>query len=62
MRFTLVSIVQKVLDAPSIEWVTIPTQGGEITILSGHEALITALIPGVLVVSVDGKKTSYAIG
>ncbi len=62
MHFTLVSISRKALDFPSIEWVTIPTYGGEITILPDHEALITALSPGVLIVCVDGKNTSYAIG
>lgn len=62
MQFTLVSIVRKVLDLPSIEWVTIPTRDGEITVLPNHEALITALIPGILLVHVDGKDSSYAIG
>ena len=62
MQFTLVSISRKALDFPSIEWVTIPTHGGEITILPDHEALITALSPGVLIVCVEGKNTSYAIG
>lgn len=62
MQFTLVSIVKKALDLPSIEWVTIPTLDGEITILPNHEALITALVPGVLVVRADGANVSYAIG
>ena len=57
MHFTLVSISRKALDFPSIEYVTIPTRGGEITILPNHEALITALSPGVLIVRVDGKNT-----
>lgn len=62
MRFTLVSIIKKVLDLPSIEWVSIPTRDGEVTILPNHEPLITALIPGVLVVRADGVNTPYAIG
>lgn len=62
MHFTLVSIVQKVLDLPSIEWVSIPTRDGEITILPNHEALITALVPGVLVVHANNKSTSYVVG
>ncbi|MDD2916460.1 MAG: ATP synthase F1 subunit epsilon [Candidatus Gracilibacteria bacterium] len=62
MQFTLVSIVKKVLDLPVIEWVTIPTRDGEITILPNHEPLITALIPGILIVRADGVSTSYAIG
>lgn len=62
MQFTLVSIVKKALDLPTIDWVTIPTGDGEITILPNHEALITALIPGVLVVRANGEDISYAIG
>ncbi|MFA6090194.1 MAG: ATP synthase F1 subunit epsilon [Candidatus Gracilibacteria bacterium] len=62
MHFTLVSISRKALEFTDIEWVTIPTRDGEITILSNHEPLITALVPGVLVVRADGKDTSYAIG
>lgn len=62
MHFTLVSISRKVLDLPIIEWVTIPTRDGEITVLPNHEPLITALTPGVLIVRTDGKENSYAIG
>lgn len=62
MQFILVSITRKVLDLPVIEWVTIPTRDGEITVLPGHEPLITALISGILIVRADGTDTSYAIG
>ncbi|EKD30182.1 MAG: F0F1 ATP synthase subunit epsilon [uncultured bacterium (gcode 4)] len=62
MHLTLVSISRKVLDLPSIEWVTIPTRDGEITVLPNHEPLITALTPGILIVRTDGKESSYAIG
>ncbi|MDD5197898.1 MAG: ATP synthase F1 subunit epsilon [Candidatus Gracilibacteria bacterium] len=62
MQFTLVSITRKVLDLPAIEWATIPTRDGEITVLPNHEPLITALVPGILIVRVDGKENSYAIG
>ena len=62
MQFTLVSIVRKALDLPAIEWVTIPTRDGEITVLPNHEPLITALVPGILIVHADGNSTSYAIG
>lgn len=62
MRLTLVSITRKVLDLPVIEWVTIPTRDGEITVLPGHEPLITALISGILIVRANGTDTSYAIG
>ena len=62
MHLTLVSISRKVLDLPAIEWVTIPTRDGEITVLPNHEPLITALIPWILIVRIDGKENSYAIG
>lgn len=62
MHLTLVSIVRKVLDLPAIESVTIPTRDGEITILPNHEPLITALVPGILIVRADGSDSSYAIG
>lgn len=62
MQFSLISISRKVLDLPIVEWVTIPTDGGEITILANHEPLITALTPGVLTVKSEGQTTSYAIG
>lgn len=62
MHLTLISISRKVLDLPSIESITIPTRDGEITVLPSHEPLITALVPGILVVSENGNTTSYAIG
>lgn len=62
MQFTLVSITRKVLDLPAIEWVTIPTRDGEITVLPSHEPLITALIPGILIIRADGKESSFALG
>lgn len=62
MQFSLVSISRKVLDLPSIEWVTIPTNGGEITIFPNHEPLITALSPGILTVKSDKETISYATG
>lgn len=62
MQFTLVSIARKAFDLPVVESVTIPTLDGEITILPNHEPLITALVPGVLVVHALGKETFYAIG
>ncbi len=62
MHFTLVSIIKKVLDLPAIEWITIPTRNGEITVYPNHEALITALIPGILIVRTNGINTPYAIG
>lgn len=62
MQLILVSISRKVLDLPNIEWVTIPTRNGEITALPNHEPLITALVPGILIVHTNGSSASYAIG
>lgn len=62
MHFTLVSISRKALEFTDIEWVTIPTRDGEITILPNHEPLITALVPGILIVRANSVDTSYAIG
>ncbi len=62
MHFTLVSISRKALEFTDIEWVTIPTRDGEITILPNHEPLITALVPGILIVKTYGKDASFAIG
>ena len=41
--------------------VVVPGVKGEIGILPGHVALITALRPGVLVILSKGKKTYYAV-
>ena len=62
MHCTLVSITKKVFDLPAIEWITIPTQSGEVTILANHEPLITALVPGILTVRADESTRSYAVG
>jgi F0F1-type ATP synthase epsilon subunit len=62
MHFTLVSITRKALEFASVQSVTIPTKNGEITVFPNHESLITALVPGVLMVRADGGNTSYAIG
>ncbi len=62
MHLTLVSIVKQILDNSLIEWISMPTRDGEITIFPNHEPLITALVPGILTVCIDGKNTQYAVG
>ena len=61
MRFSLISITKKVLDA-DVSSVTLPTKTGTITILPKHEPLVAALTPGVLSVTVEGKVQTFAIG
>ena len=61
MRFSLISITKKVLEA-EISSVTLPTKTGTITVLPKHEPLVAALNPGVLSVTVEGKVQSFAIG
>ena len=61
MRFSLISITKKVLETVTTS-VTVPTKTGIITVLPKHEPLVSALKPGVLSVTVDGKIQSFAIG
>lgn len=61
MRFSLISITKKVLEA-DVTSVTLPTKTGTITVLPKHEPLVAALNPGVLSVTVEGKVQSFAIG
>ncbi|MFZ3232005.1 MAG: ATP synthase F1 subunit epsilon [Patescibacteria group bacterium] len=61
MRFSLISITKKVLEA-DVASVTLPTKTGYITVLPKHEPLVAALNPGVLSVTVEGKVQSFAIG
>lgn len=61
MRFSLISISKKVLEAEASS-VTLPTKTGTITVLPKHEPLVAALNPGVLSVIVNGKVQSFAIG
>ena len=61
MRFSLISITKKVLEADASS-VTLPTKTGTITVLPKHEPLVAALNPGVLSVTVEGKIQSFAIG
>lgn len=58
------AIVTPTAEALAIECeeVVAPGVRGEIGMLPGHVALVTALQPGVLTVVKDGKKTFYAVG
>lgn len=61
MKLTLTSIKKKVLEIDNLEQAIIPTKSGEITILSSHVPLISALRPGILKIKYDGKEEKYAI-
>ncbi len=45
----------------NIEWVTLPTGDGEITVLEHHLPIITTLVPGTAIVHTSGEETSYAV-
>ncbi len=45
----------------NVEWVTLPTTDGEITVLQGHVPVITTLAPGAAIVRCDGVETVYAV-
>jgi F0F1-type ATP synthase epsilon subunit len=48
MRCQVLSPFSQALDTSVFESATIPTKGGIITVLPGHESMISALAPGVL--------------
>lgn len=62
MRFSLISITKKVLETEDATSITLPTKTGTITVLPKHEPIVSALNPGVLSVTVEGKPSFYAIG
>lgn len=61
MKLTLISIKKKVLEIDNLEQAIIPTKAGEITVLSSHVPLISALRPGILKLKFGGKEEKYAI-
>lgn len=62
MHLLLVSPEKTILDE-SILSATIPTRDGTITVLANHEALLSALAPGILTVTLSDKQVlSYALG
>lgn len=62
MQFTITSITGIALKTESFEKLSISTLDGMITVLPGHEPLISALKPGVMTVWFDGTQKDFAIG
>jgi F0F1-type ATP synthase epsilon subunit len=66
MRLTITSASWNVLQAEKFEKIRLMTEDGEITVLSGHEPLLSAIRPGILNVDyyIGGKLhvADYAIG
>lgn len=48
MKLSIVSASGNILSAPRFDRITLMTESGEITILPGHEPLISAIRPGIL--------------
>ena len=62
MHLSLTSISGTALSSESFESATLQTEAGVITVLPGHEAMISALSPGVAVLRHDGRESRYALG
>lgn len=62
MLLTLTSITGTALKTEAFEKLTIVTLDGVITMLPGHEPLISALKPCVMSIWYEGKKKDFAIG
>lgn len=62
MLLSLTSISGIALKTEAFEKLTLSTLDGVITMLPGHEPLISALRPGVMSVWFDGQKKDFAIG
>jgi len=62
MLLSLTSISGVALKTELFEKLSIMTLDGAITMLPGHEPLISALKPGVMTVWYDGQKKDFAIG
>ncbi len=66
MKLTITSASWNVLQAERFEKIRLMTEDGEITVLSGHEPLLSAIRPGVMNVDyyIGGKLhvADYAIG
>lgn len=62
MKLTLISVKKKVLEIDNLEQAIIPTKAGEITVLSSHVPLISALRPGILKLKFGGNVEKFAIG
>ena len=62
MRITLTSIAGVALESNHFEQITVHTGDGVITVLPDHEAMITALTPGVATIKHDGIVSRFALG
>jgi len=62
MLLTLTSITGTALKTEAFEKLTIVTLEGVITMLPGHEPLISALKPSVMSIWYEGQKKDFAIG
>ncbi len=60
IKFKIVT-PEKTVYEDSIDQVTLPTQEGEITVLSGHIPLISVLQAGELVAKKDGEEIAMAV-
>ena len=62
MHLSLTSISGTALTSEHFEKAIITTSSGVITILPGHEPMITALSPGIAQIMCDGREYKYALG
>lgn len=59
MKLTITSASGNILETQSFYRITLMTEMGEITVLPGHEPLLSAIRPGIMTIEydLDGKKT-----
>ena len=62
MLFTLTSISGVALKTEAFEKLVLPTLDGVITVLPGHEPLISAIKPGILAIWYEGMKKEFVLG
>jgi len=62
MKLTLTSIKKVVLDIDNVDSINIPTKTGYITILPNHEAIVSVVVPWVLIIKSWYNTYSYALG
>ncbi|MBI5654672.1 ATP synthase F1 subunit epsilon [Candidatus Uhrbacteria bacterium] len=60
LKFELIT-PERVLYRQEAEKVTLPTANGEITVLPGHIGLVTALVPGIAKLTINGKPEEVAV-
>ncbi len=61
LKFSIVTPERMVFEAPHVESITLPTKMGEITILSNHLPLVSALVAGEVRVKVGGEDILMAV-